>query len=421
LFFLLLANAVFAAVEDAPCNESYVFDGLKYTEFYPEKISYSQNDTVRFTYRMANEFGSPLVAGDVKVLVMYRGPYNVDRTEDDDIIDDYVAQKDVSIAEGDTYTGTFEWKIPEKAKPGVYAVNLYFPVKNKFNIAGLTFYTAVPGKTTTFGVTGDSYEQILLDKNATTFNGRSYMFRAPIPMADPDSQITIKTRLLNPGKKDVSVTYELYKWDDLDAKLDQYSQYKTVSDTEDLTYQLPSLPVGVYSARITASSGDMKSILKVRFYLKGALGRFIWAGLGDFPLMEGDKSSIGFCLSNSAVDPGDLSVRFNVSGTVTLLDESGNKLLEEKYTAPLTADITGKKISYTAGKNLTKATLKADMYDDRGNLMDAVEIPYDYTKFLNIEKSSHSPHQTGQQTLYRIPSYTPTNTKMHSMEKQSYT
>jgi len=129
LFFLLLANAVFAAVEDAPCNESYVFDGLKYTEFYPEKISYSQNDTVRFTYRMANEFGSPLVAGDVKVLVMYRGPYNVDRTEDDDIIDDYVAQKDVSIAEGDTYTGTFEWKIPEKAKPGVYAVNLYFPVK----------------------------------------------------------------------------------------------------------------------------------------------------------------------------------------------------------------------------------------------------------------------------------------------------
>jgi len=65
----------------------------------------------------------------------------------------------------------------------------------------LTFYTAVPGKTTTFGVTGDSYEQILLDKNATTFNGRSYMFRAPIPMADPDSQITIKTRLLNPGKK----------------------------------------------------------------------------------------------------------------------------------------------------------------------------------------------------------------------------
>jgi len=102
------------------------------------------------------------------------------------------------------------------------------------------------------------------------------MFRAPIPMADPDSQITIKTRLLNPGKKDVSVTYELYKWDDLDAKLDQYSQYKTVSDTEDLTYQLPSLPVGVYSARITASSGDMKSILKVRFYLKGALGRFIW-------------------------------------------------------------------------------------------------------------------------------------------------
>ncbi len=383
---LCLSCAALAVVEDVPCSENYNFDGLKFTDFHPEKVAYSQNDTVKVTYTISNEFGSPLVQGDVKVLVMYRGTTDIDRIEDDDIIDDVIVQKDVNLQAGDKYTGSFEWKIPLQAKPGVYAINAYFPVQKKFNIAGLTFMTSVPAATTIFQVNGDTYEQILLDKNATSFNGNKYLFRSPIPAADSNAPISIKTTLLNPDKKDVVVTYELFQWDDINTKLDSYSKTETVSDTKDLQYTLNNLPVGVYVARITASSGDMQSILKVRFYIKGALGRFIWAGLGNFPLMNGDTSKVGFCLSNSAADPGDTSVQFNVSGTITVLDESGNTILEEKYTAPLTAAIVGKRINFTAGKQLTKATVKADMYDSNGTLMDSVEMVYDYGKFLNIEK-----------------------------------
>jgi hypothetical protein len=404
--FLCFGVSSYAVVEDVSCGVNYQFGGLKFKDFYPEKVTYSQKDTVKVTYTISNEFGSPLVAGDVKVLVMYRAPNDVDRIEDDDIIDDLIVQKDVNLQSGDKYTGTFEWKIPSKAKPGVYAVNAYFPVKKKFNIAGLTFYTAVPGATTTFEVNGDSYEQILIDKNSTTFNGKRYMFRAPIPMVEPNAQIGIKAKLLNPDKKNVVVTYELYKWDDIETKLDSYTKTETVSDTKDLDYTVSNLPVGVYVARITASSGDMKSILKVRFYLKGALGRFIWVGLGSFPLMNGDSSKVGFCLSNSAVDPGDASVQFNVSGTITVLDESGNKILEEKYTAPLTAAISGKRINFSAAKQVTKATVKASMYDDKGALMDEVEIVYDYSKFLNIEKKfSLSASDTAKDTLSYSVSY----------------
>ncbi|MFZ2456462.1 MAG: hypothetical protein WAX07_08295 [Candidatus Altiarchaeia archaeon] len=406
LCFLCFGGSAFAVVEDVSCGENYMFDGLKFKDFYPEKVTYFQNDTVKLTYTIANEFGSPLVAGDVKVLVLYRAPYDVDRIEDDDVLDDYIVKKDVSLQSGDKYTGSFEWAIPSRAKPGVYSVNAYFPVKKKFNIAGLTFYTAVPGATTTFEVKGDTYEQILIDKNSTTFNGKRYMFRAPIPMVDANAQISITAKLLNSGKKDVNVVYELYKWDDIEARLDSYTKTETASDTKELNYALSNLPVGVYVARITASSGDMKSILKVRFYYKGALGRFIWLGLGSFPLMNGDASKVGFCLSNSAVDPGDSSVKFNVSGTITVLDESGNKILEEKYTAPLTAAISGKRINFTAGKQLTRATVKADMYDDKGNLMDEVEILYDYAKFLNIEKKfSLSAPETVKDTLAYSVSY----------------
>ena len=238
------------------------------------------------------------------------------------------------------------------------------------------------------------------------FNGKRYMFRAPFPIVDPNAQISIKAKLLNTGKNNVVVTYELYKWDDLETKLDSYTKTEAVSDSKDLDYSLSNLPVGVYVARITASSGDMKSILKVRFTLKGALGRFIWVGLGSFPLMQGDSSKVGFCLSNSAVDSGDTSVKFNVSGTITVLDESGNKILEEKYTSPLTAAISGKRINFSAGKQLTKATVKADMYDDKGALMDSVEIVYDYSKFLNIEKNfSLSAPDTAKDNLAYSVSY----------------
>jgi len=406
LCFLCFGWSAYAVVEDVSCDANYQFGGLNFKEFYPEKVNYSQNDTVKLTYTIANEFGSPLVAGDVKVLVMYRAPYDVDRIEDDDILDDLIVAKDVNLQSGDKYTGTFEWKIPSKAKPGVYSVNAYFPVKKKFNIAGLTFMTSVPGATTTFEVKGDKFEQILIDKNSTTFNAKRYMFRAPIPMVEANAHISVKAKLMNPDKKDVTIVYELYKWDDLETKLDSYTKTEIVSDTKDLDYSLSNLPVGVYVARITASSGDMKSLLKVRFYLKGALGRFIWVGLGSFPLMAGDSSKVGFCLSNSAVDPGDASVKFNVSGTITVLDESGNKVLEEKYAAPLTAAISGKRINFSAGKQLTKATVKADMYDDKGVLMDNVEIVYDYTKFLNIEKKfSLSAPDTAKDTLAYSVSY----------------
>ncbi len=386
LMILCLSVAGSALVEDVSCSENYNFDSLKFAEFYPEKAIYDQNDTVRVSYTISNEFNEPLVEGDVKVLVMYRGATDVDRIEDDDIIDDTIVQKDVSIQAGDKYSSSFEWKIPVHAKPGVYAINAYFPVKNKFNIAGLTFMTSVPAATTSFEVKGDAYEQILLDKNATSFNGNKYLFRSPNPAADPGSPVLITTRLLNPGNKNADITYELYKWDDLETKIDSYSKTETATDTKDLQYSLNNLPVGVYVARITATSGDMKTILKVRFYVKGAQGRFVWVGLGSFPLMSADSSKVGFCLSNAAVEPGDASVQFNVSGTITVLDESGNKILEEKYSAPLTADISGKRINFTAGKQLTKATVKADMYDEQGNLMDSVAILYDYSKFLNIEK-----------------------------------
>ena len=385
LFFL--QAACFAAVEDSQCGEHYKFDGLKFNEFYPEKAVYNQGDKVRLTYAIENQFPGPLVDGAIRALVLYRGLTDIDRTEDDDIIDESFAKSDISIDKGDKYSGTFAWSIPAKAKPGIYVINLYYPVKKKFNIAGLTFYTAIPAATTTFEVKGGAFEDISLDKNQTLMNGQRYMFRAPIPEVQQNTPATMKTSLVNNGNKNVDVVYELFNWDDIEARLDAYSKTETVSDSRDLVYTIPGLPAGVYTARITATTGDLKSIMKVRFFIKGAKGRFIYTGLDHFPLMKDDKATIGFCISNSAVSPGDASVNFTVKGTISLVDANGNTITTEQYQAPITAFIDGKKFSFTVPKTITYAKLKADMYDANGNLMDQVELVYDYTKFLNIERN----------------------------------
>ena len=383
----LFTATAYAAVENVACGQHYNFGTLKFTEFYPEKVAYSQGDEVNFVYTMENEFGSPLVEGDVKALVMYRGPTDVDRIEDDDIVDDFYAKTDVSIQTADKYKGSFVWKIPAKAKPGIYAVNLYFPVKKKFNIAGLTFMTSVPGATTTFEVRGVDSGNVMLEKTSTQFNGNKYGFRMPIPEVSLNAPVEIKTKLLNPGKETATITYELFGWDDVEKKLDQYTKTETVADAKDLAYSIPGLPVGVYVARITATASDWKSILKTRFFVKGSKGRFIWVGLDHFPIMSGDSTKVGVCLSNSAVSPGDASVNFTVRGTIQVKDSGGNVLMKEDYSRPITALIDGLQAKFTAPKDSTKLTVFADMYDQAGNKMDEVEIVYDYSKFLNIEKT----------------------------------
>ncbi|MBN2250780.1 MAG: hypothetical protein JW724_01725, partial [Candidatus Altiarchaeota archaeon] len=275
---LFFVSSSFAVMEESVCDMHYRFDGLEFSEFYPEKVSYMQGDAVRFSYSIDNQFGSPLVGGDVKALVLYRGPVDVDRQEDDDVVDDFFVLHDVSIRDGDVYSGKFVWSVPESALPGFYVVNLYFPVERKFNVAGLTFMTSVPAAVTSFEVGGVDSGAFILEKAGTYLNGERYGFRMPAPQVGVDAPVEVKTRLSNPSGMDVDVVYQLFTWDDVEEELSQYRKTEMVSGSGELVYDLPGLPVGVYVARITASSGDWKSILKVRFTVKGAKARYIWAG-----------------------------------------------------------------------------------------------------------------------------------------------
>jgi hypothetical protein len=85
LFLLLLsafANAQ-ADLVDVDCYSNYNFGGLVFTELYSGKTVYSPGDNVSVNYAFANAFQSPLPEGAVKAVVLYRGPEDVDRMEDE--------------------------------------------------------------------------------------------------------------------------------------------------------------------------------------------------------------------------------------------------------------------------------------------------------------------------------------------------
>ncbi len=391
LFLLVMQSFVSAAVEDAVCNDYYTYAGLKFDELSPDKAGYVQGENVTLTYAITNKFGSPLVRGDFWPVVMYWGPDLSDRADDGDVVESpiYGQSGEFSIQKGDTYSGSFSWKIPKNAKPGYYVVNVYFVVDRKFDISGLSFMTSVPAKKTSFKVIGNNPAAPILDKSSTYLNGVKYGFREPIPEINENAQTDIKTKLINPDDQPVTVYYELFSWNTLDRSNGglNYQKVESVNDSRDLIYDVRDLPVGVYVAKISARSGDWVSVEYVRFYVKGSKAGFVWAGLDHFPLMKGDTSTLSFCFTNLASQPGDPNVKTQAKIVVSVSDDSGNKIVDETYQAKdIVASIQGKKVSFTSPGQYTKLRVKAEMYGSDGKLMDSADITYDYTTFLNIEK-----------------------------------
>ncbi|MEA3343592.1 MAG: hypothetical protein U9Q92_05470 [archaeon] len=377
------------AIEDIDCFQYYDFqNGLLFDDLRAEKVSYTPGDEVIVSYYLLNRMESPIVEGFVRAQIFYNDP-----EEGDQMIDEFFVSKDISMESQDEIEQEFRWTVPAGAKSGEYFIKTYFLVGDFFNLAGLSFLPygppGVPGEQTTFNVENPVVSRLYFSKENTYINDGKYEFGAPTinftyAVTDP---ITIKTQIANEGDpKQTDVELEIYEWDDLTEKpMAEYTVKKTISLSSDrmehITYELPPLDVGAYLAKFTAKSGDETSILKLRFSVAGAKGRFSYLGLDKFPLIKDQKTTIFFCLSNSA----DYFTDFAGTGTIEILDENGNSIFKETYgPIDIIPDPMGEKQEFTPTQTHTKLTLKIDLYDDQGKFMDKVSLVYDYSKFPMI-------------------------------------
>lgn len=393
IFILLLAAAFLpvtslARSESVNCFDYYkfgvagVFDNL-----HTEKGTYSPGDNAYISYDLVSKMDAPIVEGLVRIQIFYNDPKN-----GEELIEEFIAQNDLSLKKGDKIPYEFTWNIPKGADSGEYLVKAYLISGDMFNLLGLSFLPygppGVPGEETKFRViNNDKVSSMHLDKSKTTLNGVQYSFGDFSPQLAKDKQVTVATRLVNKGlSKKVDINYEIYSWDDvIGSPIQDYTKKETATldanGAKDLSFSVPSLPTGTYLLKVTATTFGEKSIVKMRFSVGGVKGRYVFAGLTNFPMVKNEKNTIFFCLANSA----DRTTFFNGKGSVELKDEKGVTVFKESWgPREITPDPRGVKIDFVPTQDLSVATLKVALSDEAGNHMDDSVIKYDISKFRNI-------------------------------------
>ena len=383
----LFAGQAIAQVEDVNCFDYYKFqNGLVFDDFHPDKYEYSAGNEALFTYNLRNLMGSPVVEGKIRVQIFYN-----DSTEGEQLIDEFFAYKDVNLATGEDLKQDVRWAIPSTAKEGSYVIKTYYIVGDEFNLAGLSFNAygppGLPGGMTYFLVKNPSTaSRIYFSKASTYYNDAIYPFGSFV-QARISEPMNFKTKLVNEGaEKKVHVSISAYQWDDVSEKpIEELTTEKDIvlkaNDAVDLTYSLKAPDAGVYSIRFVASSGNEKSVMKLRIPIAGAKGRLEYMGFDRFPLTRNEKTTLYFCLSNSA----DYFTRFNGTGKIEVTDNKGKRLLEENYSLVVSPKPAGKRIVFQPPEDATQALIKITLYDDKGNMMDSAVLNYDYSKFGKID------------------------------------
>ncbi|MCK4429388.1 MAG: hypothetical protein KAU95_03365 [Candidatus Aenigmarchaeota archaeon] len=387
LLMLIALPQLALAVESVDCFQYYKFqDGLIFDDLHAEKVSYSPDDEVIISYNLLSQMEVPIVEGRVRVQIFYNDP-----KQREQMIDEFFAFKNLSLKLNDKISQELRWTVPKGAKEGEYIIKTYFVVGDFFNLAGISFLSygppGMPGGQTTFNVENPSTSRVYFSKEDTYINDVKYEFGAFSPGYNRTETITIKTQLVSGGEpKQVNLELEIYEWDDLTEKpMSKHTVKKTISlesnGRGDIIYELPALDVGTYLVKFIAKSGEEKSIIKLRLSVGGAKGRFIYLGLDKFPLIKDQKTTIFFCLSNSA----DYTTSFTGKGTIEIVDENENSIFKESYgPIDVVPDPMGKKSEFTPTQTYTKLILKIDLYDEKGNFMDKLFLTYDYSKFQNI-------------------------------------
>jgi hypothetical protein len=299
--------------------------------------------------------------------------------------------------------------VPKGARNGEYIVKLYFIVGDTFNLGGISFLAygppGVPGEQTKFYVENSDESAIYFSKGETYLNEERYAFSTSFPGFERDGSFTIRTKLINKGSsKKVTVTMKVYDWDDLtDVPIGRYTKIEeiTLENEKEIIYNIPYLSTGAYEVKLIAQSDEEKSILKMRFYINGAKGRFLYLGITDFPLKAGQENKLFFCVSNAA----DYSTSFNGIINVYIYDEQGNKIFEDRIQEEIIPKPMGFVTSFRS-KDYKYITLSAELYANN-ELMDKVFMTYDYSKFKNIPRfvdvrTEKEKYSLGEEISYTI-------------------
>ncbi len=404
----------------ADCGVYHNLFSVNFNNLYVEKFVYSPGETVRGAFDVQSRLSHPLVDGRVRAQILYQPDY-ARPLHGPDVVDEFFLEKEVNMRANDSEHFEFEWKLPEKARPGVYKLALFFYM-GPFQVGGASFLPNMQGGLTMFEVrdTGEEWGQVRFERDKIDVSGRQYSPSNTLNIErGQGEEIVVSVPLVNRGEPgEVNVTYETLMFEDVkqeeigrlidEGKISNdsiiYKTYEQVgaltktqrfvmggNETRVLKYDVGKLPPGAYTVRIIAHRGDMGAVLHIRVPVRGLKADFAFGSPDVFPIKKGDEVMLASCFSTTTSGPG---ITFSVDGTdsgvsgegkygrVSLSFVSGNETLAWRdYVVVLSPAQQAVELPFTSVEKVRDATLTMKLFDENGNLLDMSEMRFDYSKF----------------------------------------
>lgn len=361
------------------CFDYYKFQSVE-IDLHGEKQIYKAGEGAKILGSITNKNGYPLVGGSLVLRVSKLDP----RSQlGSDIIEEWTAKENINLMAGEKQLVSIPYQLASGLPTGTYTLTSYFLTQNKFNISGLSFTDDIYGGYATFSVEGKSEKSIKFDRAGVKVDEKNYRIFGFLPQifGKDIKTLSISVPLKNDNAKAVSadIFYSLYAWDGIDKS----NLIKTWSEKVDISKQssktlAASLNLSdkpVYFVKIIAKAGDQRSEIHIRLVKDGFRPRLNFVGITQFP--AGDKGNTLFaCYHNTASSDGSGKLE------VAVKNSDGRILSNAAFSGKITGaiDVLTKDISSSL-RGYDKLLLSAKLYDDKGAVVDAVEIPYDCSKF----------------------------------------
>ncbi len=386
-FLLLISISVSAqnsTLEPVDCFSPglYQFQSVQ-VSVGPEKDTYSAGDNINFVGSVVNENEYPVVDGTVFVRISKDNKNYI--TEGYNVVDEIIATSSFSIDASLSLPVNFSWSIPKGIESGDYSADYFFSVGNKFNLGGLPFTNEIVVGSAEFKIIGTKNSEFTLDRAGTEVNDEEYMHVGDWPFVQKDSEIKITQPIKNLTSKEIKATinYDLYFWDSLNAKDKLGSKTETITipanSSKDLTYLISKSEQSVYYLRIKATVGDVSSIVNIRTTSDIEKARINYPAITTFPLLKGESTNLFSCFHTV------YGVASSSKLILTLTDKAGANVAKGEYNGSFADDMSAASMKFTSDKDYYFLNLKAELFDDKGKIVDSYQTKYDCAT-LNSDK-----------------------------------
>ncbi|VVC03097.1 Uncharacterised protein [Candidatus Burarchaeum australiense] len=400
---------VLASISFAQCLES--FNAVNAGEFTLSAGTYRAGDTLSGSILITNSFNYSLSASTLVIKVVR----DTNVSFGGDVVGEFIAAQNFSLAPMASDRVTITRRLPAGMAPGKYWLTAYVH-SGTFDTGGASFMDGMYIGTTSFVVTNDYPDYVLINRSTILLSGQQY---APTDVSSQVEQaqganVSVSFNLTNVGEAGtVSVTYRLYLWDKYKTlELERLLATGVIPADSALAQRLKnasvvagitsidvsansstgvSIPIGVlpsdaYLLEIEARKKESRSLLDVRIPVKGPMGAIRFAAVSPYALEQSKPARVLACLS-SITEMQDLSedTTPQMQADLQIALYSGNSttgtpLYSDSRILPLSPEVSPATFDFLPTANASELTLLLYLYTPDGTtLMDASEVHYAIT------------------------------------------